>query len=167
MYRDHESISQLCSLATIFASNSLGPTIIDEAIKLASMITAGNDKSILIVLEPQHHGSMDKHTIVKHRRLLEDKIIARLVCVSWSTCVDLHVLIYMWPCVFWFLCPHWVLTCPRTMDYWEFSINFTDDNPHGNDRRRTSQQGTLVMNISKVSYWSFLLCWFLCGLFRT
>ena len=29
----------------------------------------------------------------------------------------------------------------RTMDYWEFSINFVDDNPHGNDKRRTSQQG--------------------------
>lgn len=27
------------------------------------------------------------------------------------------------------------------MDYWEFSVNFVDDNPHGNDRRRTSQQG--------------------------
>lgn len=54
-------------------------TVIDDGIKLASLVTAGNDKTLLVVLEPQHHGSMDKHTIVKHRRLLEDKIIAYLV----------------------------------------------------------------------------------------
>ena len=78
-------------LSRTLASNNLGPTVIDEGIKLASMITAGNDKSMLVVLEPQHHGSMDKHTIVKHRRVLEDKIIACLVCACCPTCVPITV----------------------------------------------------------------------------
>lgn len=56
--------------------------MIDEAIKMASVVTAGNDKSILLVLEPQHHGSMDKFAVVKHRRLLEDKVHLTL---SWKT----------------------------------------------------------------------------------
>ena len=30
----------------------------------------------------------------------------------------------------------------RNMDYWEISMNFVDNNPHGNDKRRTSQQCT-------------------------
>ena len=45
---------------------------------MASVVTSGSDKTMLLVLEPQHHGSMDKHSILKHRRLLEDKIISFL-----------------------------------------------------------------------------------------
>lgn len=66
-------------------------------------------------------------------------------------------------CVFWLYALIVLPTCPRTMDYWEFSINFVDDNPHGNDKRRTSQQGTLILNLIYVSYLglspAFLLCW--------
>ena len=66
----------------------LGPSSIDETITLASSVTAGNDRSILLVLEPQHHGSMEKTSIVKHRRLLEDKIMACLVWVFLFMCGD-------------------------------------------------------------------------------
>ena len=37
-----------------------------------------------------------------------------------------------------------VCVCVRNMEYWELAINFLDENPHGNDKRRTSQQGTLA-----------------------
>ena len=53
---------------------------------MASVVTAGNDKSIFFVLEPQHHGSMDKFAVVKHRRLLEDKVHLTL---SWKTNLNL------------------------------------------------------------------------------
>eukprot|EP00435_Cladocopium_sp_Y103_P074327 s863_g48.t1 len=32
----------------------------------------------------------------------------------------------------------------QTMDYWEFSINFHDDNPHGNDKRVSVPEGAEV-----------------------
>ena len=31
------------------------------------------------------------------------------------------------------------------MDYWEFSINFQDDNPHGNDKRRTPFRFAIIV----------------------
>ena len=55
---------------------------IDEGIELASLVTGGNDRSMLLALEPQYHSSTEKHSVVKHRRLLEDKVIASLAKIT-------------------------------------------------------------------------------------
>ena len=55
-----------------------GVLSLDEAIQMANVVTGGNDKALLLTLEPQYHSSTEKHAVVKHRRLLEDKIILKL-----------------------------------------------------------------------------------------
>ena len=49
--------------------------MIDEAVNLAQGITTGNSNSVSFWLLPQWHSSTAKGSVLKHRRLLEDKIV--------------------------------------------------------------------------------------------
>lgn len=93
---------------------------VDAAIQLAVSVSSGNGKTMLALLLPQYHSSTSKQSVIKNRRLVEDKILGRLslscyIAATARTCV------------------------PRAMDVFEIAINY-NDSPHGGDRRKRSQQ---------------------------
>ena len=53
-----------------------GELIIDEAMDLFQAVTGGNSNSMAWIMQPMLHSSTDKLTVIKHRRLLEDKLHA-------------------------------------------------------------------------------------------
>jgi len=52
---------------------------IDEAVNVAQGVSSGNAQTVSFWLLPQWHNNAAKQATLKHRRLLEDKIIQRLV----------------------------------------------------------------------------------------
>lgn len=48
--------------------------MLDEAISVAQTVSAGDAGAVLFTLLPIPHGSTDKDVVMKHRRVLEDKI---------------------------------------------------------------------------------------------
>lgn len=50
----------------------------DEAVELAKSVSASFSQAVVFVLMPQHHGSIDCTTVVSHRRLMEDRLMASL-----------------------------------------------------------------------------------------
>ena len=50
----------------------------DEAVELGRQLSASYPQALLFALMPQQHGSVGQATIVGHRRLLEDKLMAPL-----------------------------------------------------------------------------------------
>lgn len=49
----------------------------DEAVELGKALSASFSQCLLFSLLPQQHGSIDAATVVGHRRLLEDRLMAR------------------------------------------------------------------------------------------
>ena len=74
---------RLCVLFTLERPVKLvpGPLIIDEAVDLAKTIANGNPRSALLALLPITTSSVTHATIVKQRRILEDKLMLLLVCL--------------------------------------------------------------------------------------
>jgi len=48
---------------------------VDESVTLAQSVGTGNPNTLSFWLLPQPHGNAGKEATLKHRRLLEDKII--------------------------------------------------------------------------------------------
>lgn len=63
----------------------------DEATELAKALSSSFSQGMVFLLLPQHHGSIDAATVVSHRRILEDKIMARLSKKPSSPDVSCHV----------------------------------------------------------------------------
>lgn len=55
-----------------------GALSIDESASLAQSVCSGNSNSAVFFLLPQPHSSCNLSTVFKHRRLMEDKVIAIL-----------------------------------------------------------------------------------------
>lgn len=51
-----------------------GAMSVDEAVSLTQSVTSGNPQCLGFFLMPQWHSSTDKNTVMKNRRLLEDKV---------------------------------------------------------------------------------------------
>ena len=58
----------------------------DEAIELARTISSSCSQALIFTLSPQLHGSIDNTTVVTHRRLLEDKLMAFLAIFRMNGC---------------------------------------------------------------------------------
>ena len=56
----------------------LGHILVDEAVSLAKSLCSATPQAICFVLLPQFHASADREVIVKHRRQLEDLLLAFL-----------------------------------------------------------------------------------------
>ncbi|CAK9107673.1 unnamed protein product, partial [Durusdinium trenchii] len=54
------------------------PLHLDEAIEVAKTISNGDAAAVLFVLLPLAHGSTDKETVMKNKRILEDKVLSVL-----------------------------------------------------------------------------------------
>lgn len=54
---------------------------LDEAIEVAKTISNGDAAAVLFVLLPLAHGSTDKETVMKNKRILEDKVLS-LLCFN-------------------------------------------------------------------------------------
>ena len=52
--------------------------MVDEAVDLGKQLSASFPQALLFVLIPQQRGSIDQATVVGHRRLLEDRLMAPL-----------------------------------------------------------------------------------------
>ena len=50
----------------------------DEAVQLCNAVASGNFNTLCFFLLPQYHSSTHKTTIIKNRRLLEDKVVGCL-----------------------------------------------------------------------------------------
>lgn len=55
-----------------------GHLLIDEAVQLCSAVSSGNPNTLCFACLPQVHSSTSMGTVTKNRRLLEDKLLARL-----------------------------------------------------------------------------------------
>ena len=58
--------------------------LIDEAVEVAKTVSNGDSNAILCALLPLQHASTDKETVMKNKRVLEDKIMGLL---DWAQCV--------------------------------------------------------------------------------
>ena len=102
--------------------------MVDEAIGLAHTVCSGNPNSLCFLMLPQHHTSTSKATVLKNRRLMEDKVGGRLghrVELS-EECVILGEFFGAWG----FL---------RVMNTYDIALSY-QITQHGGDRRKTSQQ---------------------------
>lgn len=59
-----------------------GALSIDESIALAQGVCSGNASSAIFSLLPQPHSSCNFSTVLKHRRLIEDKVVSNLSSIS-------------------------------------------------------------------------------------
>ena len=55
-----------------------GHLSIDECAQISQTVTTGSPASAALFLLPQWHSSAPKTAVVKHRRLLEDKVLGNL-----------------------------------------------------------------------------------------
>ena len=121
----------------------------DEAVNLAQGVASGNANTVSFWLLPQWHSSAAKQATLKHRRLLEDKVIGCLA-LELQTCY--HQFFTEWPQHFAvskktilggsfekFLKFFDIHPTQRALDTYEIAVNFTDAQ-HQGDRRKKSQQ---------------------------
>ena len=54
----------------------------DDCIDFAKTYSASNPNAALMVILPVHYGTVEGKTVVKNRRLLEDKLFARLTFIA-------------------------------------------------------------------------------------
>lgn len=130
--------------------NCSGALAIDEAVNLAQSVASGNANTVSFWLLPQWHSSSAKAATLKHRRLLEDKVIGCLALdmlpsissnpgppfgnfqrtilgdLSWIHSISLTIQLTQ-----------------RGLDTYEIAVNFTDAQ-HQGDRRKKSQQCSLA-----------------------
>ena len=59
-------------------SSTSGQLAIDECVQLCQAVTQGNTQTVSFWCIPQWHSSAQKVTVLKNRRLMEDKIVATL-----------------------------------------------------------------------------------------
>lgn len=52
--------------------------LIDDAIELARSLSSSFSQAVAFALLPQHHGSIETTTVISHRRLMEDRLMASL-----------------------------------------------------------------------------------------
>ena len=62
-----------------------GALSIDESITLGQAVCSGNANSSMFILLPQPHSSCSLVTILKHKRLVEDKMVATLTSMISQT----------------------------------------------------------------------------------
>ena len=125
-----------------------GALAIDEAIQLCASVSTGNNRTLCWFQLPQWHSSTQKETVVKNRRLLEDKILASLESAQ--------IRFIFWFCasamspIYQFVTQSPIATCRlgwRALDSYEVALNFADS-AHQGDRRKKSQQWSLGPKIS-------------------
>ncbi|CAL1168291.1 unnamed protein product [Cladocopium goreaui] len=68
----------LAHAAIVQAQGELGALSIDESVTLAQGVASGNAGTVSFWLLPQWHSSMGKQSVLKNRRLLEDKVIGSM-----------------------------------------------------------------------------------------
>ena len=66
----------------VLVDSTSGPLAVDESVTLAQSVGTGNPNTLSFWLLPQPHGSAGKEATLKHRRLLEDKVIKCPVTIS-------------------------------------------------------------------------------------
>lgn len=77
------SLKLCCLLCCIFRPSfkfTWGALSIDEGVSLIQSVCSGNSSSMGFFLLPQQHSSTDPNTVRNNKRLLEDKVGARLAC---------------------------------------------------------------------------------------
>ena len=52
--------------------------MVDEAVDLAKQMSASFSQALVFAFMPQQHSSIEQATVVGHRRLLEDRLMALL-----------------------------------------------------------------------------------------
>lgn len=57
----------------------LGAMSVDEAVQICQSVSSGNPRTLCWFMLPQWHSSTGKCTVLKNRRLLEDKVVAFLI----------------------------------------------------------------------------------------
>ena len=62
------------------AINISGGLLTDDAIDFAKMYSAANPNAALFVILPIVYGTVESKTVLKNRRMLEDKLYAPFVC---------------------------------------------------------------------------------------
>ena len=66
-------------MALVDCKSSSGQLSIDEAISVCQSVSSGNQRTLCWFMLPQWHSSTSKTTVVKNRRLLEDKVLGNLI----------------------------------------------------------------------------------------
>ena len=142
---------------------------VDEAVQLAQSVASGNPRTLAWIMLPQYHSSTHKVTVLKNRRLMEDKVFSFLGSRLWGNSTLLSfILVSYFPwcdsisksrtvamdCLWMFLqtnsldC-HIPQNMQRLLETYEIAVNFNDTS-HGGDKRKRSQQcflnGFLVIN---------------------
>ena len=52
--------------------------VVDEGLDVAKSISNSDAAAILLILQPLFHGSVEAKLVVRNRRLVEDKVMAKL-----------------------------------------------------------------------------------------
>lgn len=99
----------------------------DEAVSLCQAVSSGNPNTLAFFLLPQWHSSTSKTTVLKNRRLLEDKVVG---CPGSMSPLHFEAA---------FLAPTMPASRPRCLDVFEVAMNFAESS-HAGDRRKKSQQ---------------------------
>ena len=103
-----------------------GSLAVEEALSLLQAVAGGNSSTVGLVLLPFNHSSTSWTSILKNRRILEDKCSAmpgKWICFKLLLSLrDVGRFAHI-----------------RTFEVNEISINF-EASTHAGDRRRTSQQ---------------------------
>ena len=100
-----------------------GGLLVDDAIDFAKTYSASNPNAALMVLLPVHYGTLESKSVIKNRRLLEDKLFAPLVLSYPGQAI---------------LIPSGLVAAPRCMEVHEFSMTFQDA-AHAGDKRKRAQ----------------------------
>ena len=61
--------------------SSVGPALVDEAVSLAKSICSASADALFLCMLPVVHGSTNHHVVIKHRRHMEDLLLATLCSV--------------------------------------------------------------------------------------
>lgn len=103
----------------------LGQLVVDEAIGLAKSICAATPASILLVLLPVLHLSTEQEIIVKHRRHLEDILMASAGVIA-NFCGQSFLVVQFFEWCF-------LLCGLRSFDTTDVAVTYSDT-AHGGDR---------------------------------
>lgn len=116
-----------------------GPLAIDESIQLCQSVCSGNPRTLCWFMLPQWHSSTKKETVIRNRRMIEDKVYGSLALTSVNFLGSAFCFVWLFPSGFPMASQPLDFPCLRLLDVYEVAVNFSDS-VHMGDRRKKSQQ---------------------------
>lgn len=141
----YKTLPSVCHVTPLFPTISIawlsGALTIDEAVTLCQSVCSGNPSTLAWIMLPQYYTSSSKHSVLKNRRLLEDKLLGCLFSnIPVGKCFKSCELKQQNKRLIGFSAGvEIVTTLLRRMDVYEVSLNYADAQ-HSGDKRKKSQQ---------------------------